>query len=131
MTAKYLRARKSRSGFALMLVLVFIVLFLAMLGVACRQTAAALRIETIRTLQIQRDEGTLHALAKGLALLETGVPPADPYLCGVDITTSIGVRSFTVTFTVEGEGLWSVRSKPTEEGEYPVPMPAMFLPVPP
>lgn len=126
-----MKPHKSRSGFALMLVLVFIVLFLAMLGVACRQTAAALRIESVRTLQTQRDEGSLHALAKGLALLETGLPPADPYICGVDISTSTGVRSFTVTFASEGAGAWSVNSVPTAEGDFPTPMPAMFMPITP
>ena len=64
-----MRPTSARSGYAMMLVLVFIVLFLALLGVAYRQTAAALRIESVRSLQIQRDEGSIHALARALALL--------------------------------------------------------------
>lgn len=117
-----------RRGFAMMLVLVFIVLFLAMLGVACRQTASALRIESVRTLQIERDQGSMHAVAKGLALLETGLPPTDPYSCAVEIDTPTGLRSFTVTFTSEGAGNWEVHSKPTEEGEFPPTMPTIFTP---
>ena len=38
-----MRKKHPRSGFAMMLVLVFIVLFLGFLGVALRQTAAAQR----------------------------------------------------------------------------------------
>lgn len=120
-----------RSGYAMMLVLVFIVLFLGLLGVALRQTAAALRIETVRTMQIQRDEGSLHALAKGLALLETGIPPTDPYVCGVDIATSSGLRSYTITFESEGGENWSVRSTASDSGAMLQPMPASFIPEPP
>lgn len=111
-----------------MLVLVFIVLFLAMLGVACRRTATALRIETVRALQTQRDEGSLHALARGLALLETGLPPADPYVCEVDIDTSLGTRSFTVTFASEGGTDYSVSASPTADGETNPTMPDVFSP---
>lgn len=118
----------ARGGFAMMLVLVFIVLFMAMLGVACRQTASALRIESVRTTQIERDEGSMHAVAKGLALLETGLPPSDPYSCAVEINTSLGSRSFTVTYASEGPGNWSVTSKVTVEGEYADPMPTTFVP---
>ncbi len=117
-----------RRGIAMMLVLVFIVLFMAMLGVACRQTASALRIETVRTTQIERDQGSMHAVARGLALLETGLPPSDPYSCAVEISTSLGLRSFTVTFASEGAGNWSVQSRATGEGEFPDPMPSVFTP---
>lgn len=119
-----------RRGFAMMLVLVFIVLFMAMLGIACRQTASALRIETVRMAQIERDQGSVHAVARGLALLETGFPPTNPYSCAVEISTSIGLRSFTVTFASEVDGNWLVKSTPTLEGELLDPMPSMFLPPP-
>lgn len=120
--------RTPRRGFAMMLVLVFIILFMAMLGVACRQTASALRIESVSLVQKQRDEGSLHAVAKGLALLETGIPPTDPYVCAVDITTSTGTRSYTVTFTAEATNNWSINAKPTDAGDTPLPMPTVFTP---
>src|SRR5262245_14958440 len=123
-----MRTKSDRSGFAMMLVLVFITLFLVMLGVACRRTATALRLEEVRAKQTLRDEGSVHALARGVALLETGLPPSDPYICGVDIETSQGTRSYTVTFTDEGDGNWAVNSTPTEEGESLTVMPAVFLP---
>jgi hypothetical protein len=124
-----MRARSSpRPGYALMLTLVFVVLFLALLGVAYRQMAAALRTESVRSQQVERDEGSVHALARGLTLLETGLPPSTPYVCGVTIQTSTGPRSFTVTFVSEGGTNWSVRSTPTLPGENPPPMPSTFGP---
>jgi hypothetical protein len=106
------------------------VLLLLLYSVAHRHTTAALRIETVRAQQQQRDEGTIHAIARGLALLETGIPPSSPYVCGVTINTSTGPSSFTVTFTSEGGDNWSVRSAPTLLGDNPEPMPAIFVPLP-
>lgn len=123
-----MRPKPDRSGFAMMLVLVFIVLFLAMLGVTLRETASALRVEGARVKQLQRDEGSIHALAKGVALLETGLPPTDPYVCGVDINTTNGTQSYTVTFESEGGDNWSVRSELTAGGFPPTPMPVTFAP---
>ena len=81
---------------------------------------------TARTLQSRRDEGSIQALARGLALLETGFPPSDPYMGGVIINTSTGPRSFTVTFASEGGNNWSVLSTPTAANENPPTMPSTF-----
>ncbi|NQT13401.1 MAG: hypothetical protein HQ582_11670 [Planctomycetes bacterium] len=110
----------------MLLVLVFIALVLSVFGVSYRYTATALRMETARTLQQQRNEGSVHALARGLARLETGLPPSDPYACGVTISTTEGLRSFTVTFALETEGVWSVHARPTSLIEDLAPMPDSF-----
>jgi hypothetical protein len=117
-----------RRGYALMLVLVFVVLFLAVLGVAYRQTASVLRVETVRARQAQRDQGGVVAVARGLALLETGLPPSDPYVCAVTVSTSAGPSTYTVTFASEGPGAWSVRATPAGPGDPSPPMPSMFAP---
>jgi hypothetical protein len=122
------RGRSTRRGYALTLVLVFVVLMLAMLGIAWRGVASALRLETVRKTQIERDEGSVHAVALAMRLLETGVPPSVPYMCGVTLNTSNGAKSYTVTFAGEGENLWSVHSAPTAAGETPTPMPDTFAP---
>ena len=119
---------KTRDGYAMVLVLVFIALLLSMIGVAFRHMAAATRIETARVYRRLRDEGTIHAAARGLALLETGLPPTDPYVCEVSIDTSTGPRSFTVTFTGQGANTWSVGAAETEPPATPPPMPATFAP---
>src|SRR5439155_17039615 len=121
-----MRRAPGRRGYAMMLVLVFILLFLSLLGVAFRQASAALRIETGHTQQVQRDEGSVHAVARGVLLLETGLPPSTPYVCAVTIPTSAGPRSFLVTFTSLGSTSWSVRAAPTQAGENPPPMPSTF-----
>jgi hypothetical protein len=117
-----------RSGYAMVLVLVCMVLFFSLWSVAYRHTAAALRIEAVHALQTQRDEGSIQALAKGLALLETGQPATSPYVCGVTMRTSTGMRSYTVTFTSEGQNRWSVAATPTSPGDNPRPMPATLGP---
>lgn len=127
-----MKTRPPRRGYAMLLVLVFITLVLSVFSVSYRYTATALRVETARTLQQRRDEGSVHALARGLALLETGLPPLEPYACCVEISTSKGPRSFTVIFTLETEGIWSVRALPTTLLEDPPPMPDSFAaPTPP
>jgi len=110
----------------MLLVLVFITLVLSVYGVSYRYMAAALRVEAARTLQGQRDEGSMHALALGLALLETGLPPSESYACGVTISTSEGPLPFTAIFTLETEGIWSVEARPTSLIEDPPPMPDVF-----
>jgi hypothetical protein len=109
-------------------VLVLIVILLAVYGVAYRHTAAALRIETVRTQQANRDQGSMESLARGLALLETGLPPSSPYERGVTVNTPGGSRSFTLTFTNDTGQSWSVRCVPTPPGQTPAPMPVSFAP---
>ncbi len=120
----------SRPGYAMLLVLAFVLLFLAILGIAFRQIGAALRIESTRVQQVERDEGSVHALARGLALLETGLPPTSPYVGAVTIVTSTGPHSYTVTFTSEGGTNWLVAAVPTPPGETPPALPVTFAPSP-
>lgn len=124
-------ALPARRGYAMVLVLLFLVLFQALLGVAYREMAAALRIVSVQAIQAQRDEGSVHALARAMALLETGLPPANPYVCGATIETSAGPRSFRVTFTLEAGTTWSVRSAPASPDESLLPMPGTFAAPPP
>src|SRR5262245_33843250 len=106
-----------RCGYALAIVLVFMILLLSLSGMAFRHIGAALRLESVRAEQALRDQGTLPALAKALALLETGTPPSDPYQCGVTIETSSGSQSFVITYTSEStDGQWAVRSTPANAG---------------
>ena len=119
--------RTSRRGYAMMMVLVFLVMFLAFLGVAMRRMAGLLRTETVHAIQVQRDQGSIHALARALTLLETGLPPTNPYVCAVTIVTSTGSRSLTVTFTRLDDTTWTVKAAPTEPGDTPVSMPSTFF----
>jgi hypothetical protein len=110
----------------MVMVVVFIALVFSLFGVAHRQMASALRIEAARTLQTDRDTGSIEAVARGLSLLETGLPPSDPYVCEATIGSAPDQRWYTVTFQTEGPGEWSVHAAPTQWPDAPEPMPPSF-----
>ncbi len=122
------RYQPARHGYALLVTLLFVVLFTAMLGVAWRSTASALRLESVRAIQARRDQGSIHAMARAMRLLETGLPPSTPYVCAVTIDTADGPRAYAVTFVAEDGSNWSVRSAALEAGKSPPPMPDTFAP---
>jgi hypothetical protein len=66
-----IRCLPKRRGYALVMVLLFNVLFLMLLGVAWRQMASVIRIATVREQQVRRDEGSLRVLAIAMQVLET------------------------------------------------------------
>lgn len=115
-----------RSGYAMLIVLAFVTLFFSLFALACSQLSSSILTETVRTRQLQRDEGSLQALARGLALLETGYPPASPFVCGINIDTSNGPRTFALTFTLTAANQWSVSAAPSEENENLTPAPLIF-----
>jgi hypothetical protein len=110
----------------MLLVLVFIALSFSFFAVAHHQMDAALRLETVRVHQDGRDAGSVHAVARGLTLLETGLPPTDPYVCGVTIGTPPDDQQYTVTFSSAGGNVWSVQAAPTVWPDDPPAMPALF-----
>jgi hypothetical protein len=118
--------RSNRQGYAMLLVLAFAMLFFSLLAMACSQLSSSILAETARIQQTQRDEGSVRAVGRALALLETGYPPTNPYSCGVSIDTSTGTRPFTVTFVLNEPQNWSVTAAPAESDENPPAMPLMF-----
>jgi hypothetical protein len=93
-----IRRLPRRRGYALVLVLLFNVLFLMLLGVAWRQMVGVIRVATVRGEQIHCEEGVVCALARAMHMLETGRPPigsASAYQC----YTAIGSGFFLLTFT--------------------------------
>jgi hypothetical protein len=123
-----IRGTPGRRGYAMLMVCVFVMLLLSLVGVGWRRMASAVRVASVRSTQSQRDEGSLNALGMAMHLLETGLPPASPYVCGTTITTSQGAKSYTVTFTSETSPNWSVSVRPTAVGETPTAMPTDFAP---
>jgi hypothetical protein len=116
-----IRRLPTRCGYALVVVLLFNVLFLMLLGVAYRQMASAIRIATVRTEQIQRDEGVVCALARAMYLLETGRPPTitdtnDEYKCYMTFGSG---RFFKIKFklTDRNAETWEVTA--TAQSEEP------------
>ena len=96
-----IRRLPNRCGYALLMVLMFNVLFLMLMGVGYRHMASAIRIATVRTEQVQRDEGIVCVLARALRMLETGRPPigaGSSYQCYTTIVLPTGTRFFPITF---------------------------------
>jgi hypothetical protein len=100
------------------LVLVFLLLLLAVVGTTFRQAGAVLRLEAVRSAQVLRDEGSLRAVARCVAMLENGPPPTDPYAVTLGVSTSAGPRSYVVTIASDpsGANLWTVNAVPAPAG---------------
>jgi hypothetical protein len=60
-----------RCGYALLLVMLFVVLFGAMLGVAWRRVASAIRIEHVCDVRKRCDKGSIQVLSQAMQVLET------------------------------------------------------------
>jgi len=123
-----MKTNSARRGISVMLVLVFLALLLTLWGLSYRQVASALRIQTLRSQFTFRDQGNLQALAQGLTLLQSGIPPTDPYVCATTIQMPSGSASYTLTFSSNEPNVWTVQSTATQPGESVEPMPGTFEP---
>jgi hypothetical protein len=97
------RVQRRRRGYALLLVMIFVALFAAVLGVAWRRTASALRIERASELRKRCDQGSLTVLAQAMTVLESRIR-ANPGGVTLD-----GATSSEVEFKKEypsGSGQW-------------------------
>ena len=130
------RSRHSQAprGYALTVVLIFLILLFALWSTVYRSSASLLRIETNRVLQQTRDQGTMNAMAQALQLLQYSTPSdsSNPtrtlFTYGVTVsvpntTGSCTTASYTVQFSpapAQGASCWQVQVSP---GTYSVPLP--------
>jgi hypothetical protein len=118
---------------ALALVLIYTTLILSIWSVANRQTVDLVRLKERlwqREMENQEVRCRRLALAYGLALLETGRPPSDPYECEAVVQTPSGSLAFVVRFeSVGGQSKWQVSAR-LKEGTDPsnLPRPTRFAP---
>jgi Tfp pilus assembly protein PilV len=115
-------------------VVVFVIGFLGLWTVAARQISSMLRVEQARAKRIARDAAALasrQALAQALAALESGYPPANPYVCLV----TAGSTEFAVTYQInpdsEDPSDWLVTASTTVDPGLPALDPAEFEATPP
>jgi hypothetical protein len=127
-TITKVRHTQRRCGYAMLLVMIFISLLLSVASVCFRDIASALRTEQAMEQLEWRDEGVVRAVAEATTLLESGLPPASPFVGGIAVDTSAGTRSFTVTFIETSAGHWQIEAHPTLPEESPPTMPVSFLP---
>ena len=106
--------RQHRRGYALPAVMLFVLFAFGAWAVLFRSCASVIRVEQARTLRDTRTTWSAPAVADGLRLLQTGVPPADPYVCKLALTQDSQTRYFQLTFTQVGPTRWTVTAAPTD-----------------
>lgn len=125
---------KTRRGYSLTVVLIFLILLFALWSVVYRTVSSLLRVETNRVLQATRDQGAMNALAQAIQLLEYSTPsdPSNPgrtqFTYGIQVTvpsTSGGCQTsdYTVVYSplpAQGPNRWQVQVSP---GAFSVPLP--------
>lgn len=123
------RARhpNTERGHALLIVTLISTLALTLWLVTWGSTGALVRTEAFADRMADRDGGALRAVAAGVDLLRTGLPPATPYSCIYQ--PGAGAAPCTLTFR-EGEdaATWHVEAEraTTEEQASLPPMPDTF-----
>jgi hypothetical protein len=127
---------RSRQGFTLTVVLIFVILLFAIWSAVSRTSSSLLRIETNRVLQQSRDQGAMNTLAQAVQLLQYS-HPADAtnpnrtqFTYGVqaqvvDASGSCTTSDYTVVFTARPDlaaSRWQIQVSP---GYYSVALPAI------
>jgi hypothetical protein len=121
-----MKRSNDRAGFAMLLVLAFLVLFFSLMTMGYSQLSSLLRTEKYRVQKTEFDQGVATALAGALHLLETGYPTSTPYVYGVTLTTDAGTQQYAVTMTLQDDNSWYVHVEPAAfEAELPA-APAAF-----
>lgn len=116
--------RRARSGHILLGTMTFLVL--AMLAWLAAFSALSSNVRTAKLFLLRQDReyGAVRALAWGLALLETGDPPANPYSCRGTVDTG---TTFVMTFTLPSPTEATVSVRPATAGDAALPWaPAEF-----
>ena len=88
---------RSPSGHVLLGTMVFLVLAMILWLAVFGQMAGYGRLEKASRIRQDRATQSMRALAWGLALLESGLPPTDPYSCLVTPDSGTG-RQFVIAF---------------------------------
>ncbi len=115
-----MRRRCTQSGHALAGTLVLLVLAALLWMVVYRHTAGLLRAERACRLRSERSMGCTRALACGLSLLETGLPPQNPYSCRV-LLAGEGGGQYVLTFTETEALAYTVSTRPATEDDSSLP----------
>ena len=107
---------RRQSGHALVGTMASLVLMMLLSMAAFEHLSGYLRVENACQVRRDRATGQTQALAWGLALLETGVPPEDPYSCLVT-PNSDPTRVFVVTFRIIEPLKYSVSARPAKAND--------------
>lgn len=106
------RRRRGRRGFALLAVLVFSIAGLIFVAISQRHIAAAVNAERNLVLRDDYQEGAVEAMAVAIEQLEAREPSTALYTCYTDVTTSMGVKSYSITYTNTAPSQWIIDVQP-------------------
>jgi hypothetical protein len=122
--------RPRRRGYAMVAVVVFVMLFLGLWGLAARQIGSLLRIEQARANRVQADSKGLprmRVLAKAVAALEVAFPATQYYQCKVQDAAPDGTGPwFVVNFQLltgpaANPSQWTIEVGAETDGSNPFP----------
>lgn len=115
------RVHTRRSGYTIVLVVLFVVMFLGLWGLASRELGSLIRIEVARSQRVRRDAERLPyltAYARALAALEVGYPPSRGYECRI---TQIDGSLVSIKFEPDEQvaNQWWIVVAPTSDTTLP------------
>lgn len=103
-----MNSRTPRRGYAMVLIMVFIVLVNLCLVLSYKHFDAAIRVQSVYRETKARDEGALLALAAGIAMLEKNTPQPDEF----------GFLCYGISFNASGEPQYKITyAQPDPVGE--------------
>ena len=106
-----MRKFSGHSGHALFGTMMFLLIVMILWLGVMRQVATCTRIEKNFQSQQSYYDSCIRSLSWGLALLETGIPPSDPYSCKMQVGEDDS-QTFVVTFTKISELNYAVEARP-------------------
>jgi hypothetical protein len=116
------------NGNALAGTIMFLIIVMIMWLSVTRPLGMYLRMEKNFQAQSLYNDTACRALSWGLALLETGLPPANPYSCRVQVGRDTP-QTFVVTFTEISSLNYKVAARPADSGDSLLPAaPSTFAP---
>ena len=118
--------RHHRRGYVLPAVLLFLMISFGIWAVFFRSTASVVRIEQARVLRETRTVWDAPAVATGLRLLQTGLPPHDPYSCRVTLTNDSQTKYILLKFEKVAPVRWSITASPTTADDLSPDVPTTF-----
>lgn len=125
--ARSARRRSHRGGFAMLMVMVVLIAMLGMAAVHQRRLSAALRIEEAVVAAEARHHGPLFALAQALEVAETGAPPSNPALYGLQFVAAGDTQpqDYSVRYIRDGRE-WTVDVQRVDDASGLTPLPRHF-----
>ena len=103
----------SRRGYALMLVVVFVALFGAVLGVAWRRVASALRIERAAEVRRQCDRGSVQVLAQAMHVLEKRLRKDSAGEVALDVSSNVDGSDYRTSYTCRSREQYDISDDAT------------------